>query len=174
MAPSLGGRASYDSVTGTLSGAACTVNGTSYGNVGQALSGLAAQLGSATATGVTYDWPWRDRVTLTGQGGTIIGIVGSGTVAAGSMEALNGGQLAATNAKVAANSAAGSATALTTAQQAATVSANSVQYDSASNTVTFTHPADFTATEPVTLRNVAASVAMAQADAAVEVGIALR
>lgn len=303
MAASLGGGATFDSTTGMLSGGSYILNGTSYDNVGAALSGLAAQVGASAASAVTYDSALRDRVTLAGPAGTVLANVGPGTVAAGSMEAVNGGQLAATNAQVEANSAAiallgtslgmsagpvryadaatpttpnggvpsndvtlvgaaadapvrlhnvadgaivagstdavnggqvaaiaatagnsiqynrtasgdradrvtlaggtpgaavtlanvadgavnassteavngrqlaatnaalastagTSAAALVTAQQAARVSANSVQYDSAANMVTFTHPGDFPATAPVTLRNVAAGVELTDA-----------
>ncbi|WP_162301979.1 YadA-like family protein [Croceibacterium ferulae] len=106
MAASLGGGATYDSTTGTLSAASYNVAGTTYGNVGEALAGLATQVGAAAAAGVAYDTPLRERVTLAGTAGTVIANVGAGTVAAGSMEAVNGGQLAATNAQVSANSAA--------------------------------------------------------------------
>lgn len=55
---------------------------------------------------VKYDDAAHTRVTLDGAGGTVIANVAAGTVAAGSMEAVNGSQLFATNQDVAANTTA--------------------------------------------------------------------
>lgn len=52
---------------------------------------------------VKYDGNARDKITLAGSGGTTIGNVKAGEIAEGSTEAVNGGQLYATNQNVAQN-----------------------------------------------------------------------
>ena len=52
---------------------------------------------------VKYDGDARDKITLAGSGGTTIGNVKAGEIAEGSTEAVNGGQLYATNQNVAQN-----------------------------------------------------------------------
>ena len=73
--------------------------------VGQ-LDGVRAGLATLGTLAVQYDGNARDRITLAGAGGTTIGNVAPGTVAAGSTEAVNGAQLFATDQVVAANTGA--------------------------------------------------------------------
>ncbi len=78
-------------------------------NVAQ-LAGVAAQVGTVAGNAVFYDDPARTRVSLGGAGTgvppVVLGNVASGTVAAGSTEAVNGDQLFATNGAVTNNSTA--------------------------------------------------------------------
>lgn len=74
-------------------------------NVAQ-LAGVAAQVGSVSSTAVLYDGTTRDRVTLAGGGGTTITNLAPGTVSGASTDAVNGGQLFATNMNVTNNTAA--------------------------------------------------------------------
>ena len=93
-------------------------------------------------------------VTLAGgaAGPVTIANVADGTVAPGSTQAVNGGQLAATNQAV--------TTAQTTANTALTLGANSVQYDNASHTsVTLGTNTGDAARAPVTVHNVAPGTA---------------
>jgi autotransporter adhesin len=89
---------------------------------------------------VRYDTAGHGVVTLDGAGGTVIAGVASGTVGAGSTQAVNGAQLFATNQNVAtAQSAASTAqsaanTAQSTADTALAVANNGVQYSDAAHT----------------------------------------
>jgi autotransporter adhesin len=78
---------------------------TDAATVGQ-VAGVLSQVAAVGASSVQYDTATRDRVTLAGNGGTVIGNLGAGALAADSTEAVNGGQLFATNQAVAGNSAA--------------------------------------------------------------------
>jgi autotransporter adhesin len=101
IAAYLGGGASYDPATGTIGGG-FTVDGTTYADVAAAVSGAAAAAGNA----VQYDDAGHTGVTLGGAGaGVPVGLhnVAAGDVSAGSTDAVNGSQLAATNDRVAQN-----------------------------------------------------------------------
>lgn len=63
---------------------------------------VSADLADLAAGSVRYDSAARDRVTLAGTSGTVIANVAAGTLAAGSTEAVNGGQLFDTNQNLAA------------------------------------------------------------------------
>jgi len=78
---------------------------TDAATVGQ-VDGVAAQVAALGSSAVQYDSAARDRVTLAGGGGTVLANVAPGAVTAASTEAVNGSQLFATNAQVAANTAA--------------------------------------------------------------------
>lgn len=93
-----------------------------------------------------------DDVTLAGAGGGPVGLhnVRDGVVAAGSTDAVNGGQLFSTNRAVSA--------ALATAEDALALGSNSVQYDPGRGSVTFAGGGT-----PVVLQNVAAGVATTDA-----------
>jgi len=103
---SLGSGAAYDPVSGTLTGPTYRLNGVAYANVGDALQALAAQP-TGTGTGgqstggqpVNYDTSSGKDITLA-DGGTTIRNVAPGVIAPGSTQAVNGGQLAQTNADV--------------------------------------------------------------------------
>jgi autotransporter adhesin len=101
IATYLGGGATYDPGTGTLGGG-FTVNGNTYANVAAAFNDVAATAGNA----VQYDDAGHTSVTLGGAGaGAPVGLhnVAAGDVSAGSTDAVNGSQLAATNDQVAQN-----------------------------------------------------------------------
>ncbi|WP_347303977.1 YadA-like family protein [Croceibacterium sp. TMG7-5b_MA50] len=170
MAMSLGGGASHNSTTGELTGPSYSLNGATFTDVGQALSALSAQVGSATSTGITYDGALRERATLAGAAGTVVSNLAAGSVTAGSTDAVNGSQLAATNAQVAANTVAIAAL----AAGAGNANAGPVRYaDAATPTVSNggVPSSDVTlvgasAGTPVGLHNVAAgSVAAGSTDA---------
>lgn len=95
-----------------------------------------------------------DHATLVGASGGPVQVhnVAPGVVAAGSTDAVNGGQLHSTNQAV--------AVALATADEAVALGRNSVQYDADRTAVTF---AAGDAMPPVLLRNVAAGVAATDA-----------
>lgn len=78
---------------------------TDAATVGQ-VDGVSAQLGALGSVAVQYDSAARDRVTLAGGAGTVLANVAPGALTATSGEAVNGSQLFATNAQVAANTAA--------------------------------------------------------------------
>jgi autotransporter adhesin len=73
------------------------VNGAQLFETNQALASLSGTVGQMGALAVQYDDTSRTRLTLGGAGGTRVTNVAAGTVAAGSTDAVNGGQLAATN-----------------------------------------------------------------------------
>ena len=101
LAGALGGGAAYDPVTGAYTAPSYSVGGRSYGDVGSALAAtnrLAVQYvpdANGNPTGV---------VDLAPGGGTPVAVrsVAAGTLAAGSTDAVNGGQLYQTNQTVAA------------------------------------------------------------------------
>jgi autotransporter adhesin len=93
----LGGGATYDPATGAVTGPAYVINGTTYTNVGDALTGVAGTVGQVANNAVSYDTAAKDRVTLGGAAGTVLTNVAAGAIAAGSTDAVNGAQLAATN-----------------------------------------------------------------------------
>ena len=67
---------------------------------------LQADLSALSFDAVKYDSPTFDSVTFAGASGTTLNNIAPGAVAAGSMQAVNGSQLYATNQQVAANTAA--------------------------------------------------------------------
>ncbi|MBB3905489.1 beta strand repeat-containing protein [Methylobacterium brachythecii] len=104
VATTIGGGTTYNATTGKLAGG-FTVNGTTYADVAGAIAGSAAGGGvvqrTATANQVA--------ITALGASGTAPGVaqnltnVANGTVAAGSTDAVNGGQLFGTAQSVATN-----------------------------------------------------------------------
>lgn len=117
----------------------------------------AADAAAAAEQSVRYDYDASgnrtNRVTLAGgDAGAPVTIanVAAGTVAAGSTEAVNGGQLFSTNQAV--------SVALATAEDALALGSNSVQYDPGRGSVTFVGSGG-----PVVLQNVAAGVAATDA-----------
>ena len=159
FAISLGGGAIYNATTGGLTGPAYFINGITYNSVGAALTAVGGQVGQVSANSISYDNAARDRVTLGGTSGTTVTNVTAGTLAAGSTDAVNGGQLFATNEQVAANTSA--ITALSNTVVGSTVTP--VQYSNASSPTTSNRGVvtnDVTlvganATAPVALHNVA-------------------
>jgi autotransporter adhesin len=97
-------------------------------------------LAALSASALQYDNVARDRLTLAGATGTVLGNVGAGTLSATSTEAVNGAQLFATNAQVAANTAA--------IVQIGTGSAGPVRYSSVAAPTT---PNGGTVTDDLTL-----------------------
>lgn len=91
----LGGGATYNIATGAVTGPTYVIGGNSYTNVGDALAGLGGTVTQA-ANAVTYDTATKDLVTLGGAAGTTITNVAAGAVTAASTDAVNGGQLFAT------------------------------------------------------------------------------
>jgi len=90
-------------ITGVAAGALAAnstdaVNGAQLFETNQALASLSGTVGQMGALAVQYDDASRTKLTLGGgAGGTRVTNVAAGTVAAGSTDAVNGGQLAATN-----------------------------------------------------------------------------
>lgn len=119
-----------------------------------------AAIAALDASAVKYDNAAQSSVTLAGAGGTRLANVAAGTVAAGSTEAINGAQLAATNAQVTQNTTA--IANITTTMRGSTVAA--VQYSNpdtptASNGGTITNDVTLigaVAAAPVAIHNVAA------------------
>jgi autotransporter adhesin len=98
---SVGAPGALRQITNVAAGSAPTDAAT----VGQ-VDGVAAQVAALGASSVQYNSAARDRVTLAGAAGTTIDNLGPGALTATSTEAVNGGQLFATNAQLAANTAA--------------------------------------------------------------------
>jgi len=98
---SVGAPGAERQVTNVAAGTAAT----DAANLGQ-VQAMSAEVGALADRAVQYDGAARDRVTLAGANGTTLANVAAGTVAAGSTEAVNGGQLFATNQAVGANTAA--------------------------------------------------------------------
>ncbi|SMF77456.1 YadA-like family protein [Allosphingosinicella indica] len=122
-----------------------------------AVSQQAADAAAAAGQSVRYDYDASgnrtNRVTLAGgdaDASVTVANVAAGTVAAGSTEAVNGGQLFSTNQAV--------SVALATAEDALALGSNSVQYDPGRGSVTFAGGGT-----PVVLQNVAAGVATTDA-----------
>ncbi|MFC0695682.1 ESPR-type extended signal peptide-containing protein, partial [Paraburkholderia humisilvae] len=110
VASALGGASSVGA-DGRVS-TAYTLDGTTYSNVGSALSAVNAKIGSGSANGVTYDTSAHDKVTLGGvTAPTPVQVtnVAAGRLDTGSADAVNGGQLFATANSVAKVVGAGSA-----------------------------------------------------------------
>ena len=177
VASGFGGGASYDAATGRVTGGSYTVSGVTYGNVGDAVQALATRTSGSTGTTVAANDPGAVHyVDATGgtitlaSGGTLISNVAAGGLTAGSTDAVNGAQLAATNARVDAT-----ATAVTTLSTRVDNGATGVvQYASAtaptaSNGGTKTNDATLVgadAAAPVALHNVASgTVASGSTDA---------
>ncbi|MFC0399667.1 ESPR-type extended signal peptide-containing protein [Paraburkholderia rhizosphaerae] len=97
VASALGG-ASAVGADGRVS-TAYTLDGTTYNNVGSALSAVNAKIGSGSANGVTYDTSAHDKVTLGGVSASApvqVTNVAAARLDAGSKDAVNGSQLFAT------------------------------------------------------------------------------
>ncbi len=103
VATSLGGGAGFDPMTGVYQGPAYTVAGTSYSSVDRAISALdnlSVQYVPGAAGSATNSVDFSKSGTL---GLVTLRGVASGSVAAGSTEAVNGGQLYTTNQQLATN-----------------------------------------------------------------------
>ncbi len=98
---SVGSAGGARQITNVAAGTAAT----DAANVGQ-VAGVAAQVAALGTTTVQYDNGTKSSITLGGAGGTVITNVAAGNVAAGSTDAVNGAQLAATNTQVANNTTA--------------------------------------------------------------------
>lgn len=105
----LGGGASYNASTGTLTAPTFNVSGSSFNDVGSALLALDDSISSVTiaaSNSVQYDDPSRTAVTLGSVGSAApvaLKNVQAGTLSATSSDAVNGSQLHATNQAVATN-----------------------------------------------------------------------
>ena len=131
-----------------LTNVAAGVAATDAANVGQ-VAGVAAQVAALGNTAVQYNDATKSAITLGGANGTVITNVAAGSVAAGSTDAVNGSQLAATNVQVANNS-----TAITNlGNQVANGGTGPVQY---SNPGSVTTPNGGTRTNDLTLVGAAA------------------
>ncbi|KWN79240.1 hypothetical protein WM24_27355 [Burkholderia ubonensis] len=157
IAVALGGGASFNSATGVFSMPSYTIQGSTYNNVGAALSGLDAAVTTAQNTAskalsiaqnsVQYD----QSQASTGSGGAATGTGGGtsvtlnpggastsihnlapGALSATSADAVNGSQLYATNQTV--------TTAQSTANSALGLAQNAVQYDGTSRTSVTLNP----------------------------------
>ena len=95
---SVGAPGALRQITNVAAGTAATDAAT----VGQ-VTGVADQVAALDAATLRYDSAARDRATLGGATGTVLANVAPGAVDAASTEAVNGGQLFATNQGVAAN-----------------------------------------------------------------------
>ena len=98
---SVGSAGGARQITNVAAGTAAT----DAANVGQ-VAGVAAQVAALGTTTVQYDNGTKNSITLGGAGGTVITNVAAGNVVAGSTDAVNGAQLAATNTQVANNTTA--------------------------------------------------------------------
>ena len=84
------GGGSVVNADGTISAPTYTVTNNSYNNVGDAINAL----DQADALNVKYDSVTKDAITLAGASGTKLTNVKAGTIATGSTDAVNGGQIA--------------------------------------------------------------------------------
>jgi autotransporter adhesin len=136
---SVGAPGALRQITNVAAGTDAT-DATTLGQV----QGLIAEAGVANPLAVEYDSGALGTVTLQGAGGTVVTNLADGVVAAGSTDAVNGGQLFATNQNVA--TVAGNVTVLgaqvttntgaiaTNTADIAALEASAVQYDDASQT----------------------------------------
>ncbi|WP_240057217.1 YadA-like family protein [Paraburkholderia azotifigens] len=92
-AQALGGGASVNPATGAITGPQYTFGGSTYTNVGDALTALNNAAGSGNALGVVYDGQDKSQITLAGANGTKITKLAAGSVNASSTDAVNGTQL---------------------------------------------------------------------------------
>lgn len=102
LAAGYGSGASYNATTGQFTAPSYTVQGSSFNNVGGALSALDVGLTQAATRNVNaiqYDSPAKTLVTLGGVGGPNVALrnLAAGALGASSAEAVNGSQLFATN-----------------------------------------------------------------------------
>lgn len=102
---SIGAPGAERQLTNLAPGTAAT-DAATVGQVQGAVAALQADLAALAFNGVQYDSPTHDSVTFSGAAGTTLNNVAAGAVAAGSLQAVNGSQLHATNQQVAANTAA--------------------------------------------------------------------
>ncbi|HWT35566.1 MAG TPA: YadA-like family protein, partial [Paraburkholderia sp.] len=93
----LGGGATVNASTGAVTAPSYTVGGSTFANVGDALTALSSQAGSGNALGVVYDTTSKDLITFAGSGGTKLTNLAAGTLGASSSDAVTGAQLYATN-----------------------------------------------------------------------------
>ncbi|MEM5288665.1 YadA-like family protein [Paraburkholderia sabiae] len=99
----LGGGATINPTTGAVVAPAYSLAGTTYVNVGAALSSLDTRIASGgDALAVDYDTSAKDQITLKGASGTKITGLSAGGVNASSADAINGSQLYAQGASTAA------------------------------------------------------------------------
>ncbi|KLI99635.1 YadA-like family protein, partial [Luteimonas sp. FCS-9] len=99
-----GDQVSFANVDGDarrLSGVADGVDDTDAANVAQ-LRAVEGQIGDLDAFAVRYDTADLSRITLGGSGGTVIDNLAAGQIAAGSLQAINGGQMFASMSSIAA------------------------------------------------------------------------
>lgn len=104
VASSLGGGSSYDPATRTLTAPSYALSTGTYGSVGTALASIDGDVVALRSSSVQYDSTAKDKVTLGGVGATTkvaLTNLKDGTVAAGSSDAVTGGQLNTTNLAVA-------------------------------------------------------------------------
>ena len=115
VASGLGGGASYNAATGQVTGGSYTVSGVTYGSVGDALTALATRdtgtstgggTGTATDPAAVHYGDATGATIALAPGGTLVSNVAAGGLTAGSTDAVNGSQLAATDARVDANATA--------------------------------------------------------------------
>ncbi|CAG4885984.1 YadA-like family protein [Paraburkholderia saeva] len=98
VATALGGNTTVGA-DGKLSTPAYTLDGNTYNDVGTALAAVDAKASTGSADGVKYDTSAHDKVTFGGVGASApvtLTNVAAGQVAAGSKDAINGGQLSDT------------------------------------------------------------------------------
>ncbi len=108
FATSIGGGTTYDAATGQIALHGFTFNGVSYGSINAAFAAIAGQshapVGSNPSNNLgqapVYDDGDHGSMTLGGATATQIRNVADGRLAPGSQDAINGGQLADTNARV--------------------------------------------------------------------------
>ncbi|WP_420496917.1 YadA-like family protein [Sphingomonas sediminicola] len=133
-----GGTVLTNVAAGTVvAGSTDAVNGDQLFTLSQQVTGLA----NATANGVQYDDATQAQVTLGEAAGTVVTNVAAGNIAAGSTDAVNGGQLAATNAQVATNTA--NIANLTTQVNTNTGDINAIQVQIANLTVAGGSPVQY-------------------------------
>ncbi|MBP0592547.1 YadA-like family protein [Paraburkholderia sp. LEh10] len=92
-AQALGGGASFNTSTGAITRPQYTLSGSTFSNVGDALTALDSVAKSGNVLGVVYDGTAKDQITLAGANGTTITKLAAGAVNASSSDAVNGTQL---------------------------------------------------------------------------------
>ncbi|GAB7526126.1 hypothetical protein PBS_51160 [Paraburkholderia sp. 2C] len=95
----LGGGAEVNA-DGTVKAPSYNVAGSTYSDVGAALSAVDAKAATGAADGVKYDTSAHDKVTFNGATGTTLSNVKAGALSASSTDAVNGSQLFATNKRI--------------------------------------------------------------------------
>lgn len=101
VAAALGGGTTYDPAANAVT-TSLAYSGAQYGSVQAALSAVESQVAAGSNdSAVIYDGADRGTVTLAGVGGTTLTNVRAGALTPDSTDAVNGSQLAATNASIA-------------------------------------------------------------------------